>query len=128
MIHPRLTLRLGFAGRKDLSADETKNLRTALTQAYTSIGAGAIARRSQKQRPQRDAFTLTHRHCCGWSPACARADALAAAVLNDVTPAKPEPAFVTELAAVLPFSVVDYRANRPTDFLPEFDAQLARCA
>ena len=66
---------------------------------------------------------------------CEGADALAGQVLETVKIAPDTGATTadtmcleTELAAVLPFSVKDYRDGRPGEYLNEFERQLANCA
>jgi hypothetical protein len=138
---PRLTLRAGFAGRKDLDQRSTETLCAQLTQVYAVLGrtlgsiapgvpvdAGkepAIAQFYARQAPLLRLITGL----------CEGADALAAEVLNELQVC-PDPGadataaqcLETELAAVLPFAVADYRASRPASFLDQFDQQLARCA
>lgn len=65
---------------------------------------------------------------------CEGADWVAGELLQEVHVAPDggqacaKPCVHPELAAVLPFSVADYRASRPAAFRADFDRQLARCA
>jgi len=141
-LRPRLVLRAGFAGRKDLSVAEQASLATALHEVLTTLGdelAGltpGVPVRAGRE-PRVAAFLA--RTCPLLrlvTGLCEGADAVAWQVLEAVhiapdkgAPCGPDTSCVeTELAAVLPFDVETYRSSRPATFLSEFDRQLARCA
>jgi hypothetical protein len=137
-----LVLRAGFAGRKDLTSDETTLLETALAEVLHTLGhrlaaiapgvpveAGREPRVSAFFQAQAPLLRLVTGLCEG-------ADAVAAQVLERVS-ISPDagaacgpdtPCLQTELGAVLPFDVEAYRQSRPAAFRAEFDLQLARCA
>jgi hypothetical protein len=139
---PRLVLRAGFAGRKDLTSAEATRLETALADVLHALGhrlaaiapgvpveAGKEPRVSAFFQAQAPLLRLVTGLCEG-------ADAVAAQVLERVH-VPPDagvacgpgtPCLETELGAVLPFDVETYRRSRPETFRPEFDRQLARCA
>ena len=138
---PRLIFRIGFAGRKDLDSTAAAHLSTQLKTALQRIGQtlAAIAPGvpvQAGQEPKIARFYARERPLLRLvTGLCEGADALAAEVLHAVRvapdagcAAAPESCLETELATVLPFGVADYRASRPVDFLPTFDAQLQRCA
>lgn len=139
---PRLVLRVGFAGRKELTEDETQRLSGQLREVLTTIGhrLAAIAPGvpvSAGSEPAVSTFYAQRppllRLITGL---CEGADALAAQILErvNIEPDGSAPSdantccLQTELAAVLPFTVEDYRASRPNSFLTEFDRQLTECA
>ncbi len=131
---PRAVLRLGFAGRRELAPAAEAHLRLALGRILAIMGqrlvaltpgvpaaAERAARVTQCYAPQPPLLRLVTGLCEG-------ADALAAQVLADLAPAgEPPGGLETELAAVLPFDLVDYRDSRPDWFRAEFDAQAQRC-
>lgn len=55
---------------------------------------------------------------------CEGADSIASGVVEDLV----MPALEKDFAAVVPFPIVDYRDSRDTDFVTEFDQQLAACS
>jgi hypothetical protein len=165
---PRLVLRAGFAGSKDLDPATSGRLRTQLQNVYAVLGRAlaeiapgvpvvggkepAIARFYSNDPPLLRLVTGL----------CEGADAQAAEVLSEVEICAEPPndtansaqaqmpqgapsavdqqvserlretgkqvCLQTELAAVLPFAVADYRASRPKEFHQQFDQQLERCA
>ncbi len=139
---PRLVLRVGFAGRKDLSTDERMRLEPLLQEVLSTLGHRLAAMApgvpvEAGREPPTSAFYA--RQCPLLrlvTGLCEGADALAAQVLERVrispdsaTPREQDTRRLeTELAAVLPFDVVSYRQSRPVAFQAEFDRQLSRCA
>lgn len=139
-LRPRLVLRAGFAGRKDLDSEEETRLSATLRDVFATLGhelAGLtpcvpvttatesrIATFFAEQRPLLRLVTGL----------CQGADLLAWQVLElvDIPPDKPcrpgTRCLDTELAAVLPFGVETYRASRPSGVQAEFDRQLATSA
>jgi len=139
---PRLVLRLGFAGRKELTASEQHLLAEALdsvmqTQArrLASIAPGTPVE-AGKEPPVSTFFSRECPLLRLVTGLCEGADAEAAEALTRVSVSPDSgsscpvgtPCIETELAAVLPCDVETYRASRPHDFLPQFDEQLSRCA
>ncbi|AUB82773.1 hypothetical protein [Candidatus Thiodictyon syntrophicum] len=139
---PRALLRLGFAGRRVLSAAQEETLDTTLAQVFAVIGRQLAALTpgvpvQVGRKPPVSAFYARRppllRLVTGL---CEGADTVAARVLDrlHIAPdgAGPDGAgddcIETELAAVLPFDLPSYRASRAPDFHPEFDRQVARCA
>ncbi|WP_295387530.1 hypothetical protein [uncultured Thiodictyon sp.] len=140
---PRAVLRLGFAGRRVLQPPEIETLTNALGQVLGHLGhrlaaltPGAPVQAGQEPRvsafyddDQRPLLRLITGLCEG-------ADTVAAQVLENlhIAPDRPGPdgaantCVETELAAVLPFDLLAYRASRARDFLPDFDRQAERCA
>jgi len=141
-LRPRLVLRLGFAGRKELTASEQHLLAEALdsvmqTQAgcLASIAPGTPVE-AGKEPPVSAFFSKGCPLLRLVTGLCEGADAEAAGALTRVSVSPDSgsscpvgtPCIETELAAVLPFDVETYRASRPHGFLPQFDEQLSRCA
>jgi hypothetical protein len=142
LLRPRLVLRAGFAGRKELSADKQSRLATALHDVLFTLGdelagltPGTPVRAGQEPR----VASFFSKQCPLLrlvTGLCEGADAVAAQTLETVQICPDAGAqcerdtrcLETELAAVLPFDVETYRRSRPPEFLPEFDRQLARCA
>lgn len=139
---PRLVLRLGFAGRKELSdpehrivADSLNHVMQTLAKRLSSIAPGAPVE-AGKEPPVSAFFSKECPLLRLVTGLCEGADAVAAEALTKVS-VSPDagascplgtPCIETELAAVLPFDVETYRASRPAAFLPQFDDQLSRCA
>lgn len=140
--HPRLVLRLGFAGRQSLTDVEDARLAASLSKVFGILGkrlaslAPGIAVDAGLE-PKVAAFYSSQcpllRVVTGL---CQGSDAVAGRVVGDVI-IPPDPSvdcdnssscLQTELAAVIPFDVKTYRNSRPPDFRKEFDSQLARCA
>lgn len=138
---PRLVFRAGFAGRRELSLEEEGRFKTAIEKVFNvlghqlaalapgvPIGVGSEPHVSEFYSRQCPLLRLVTGLCEG-------ADALAGQVLETVKIAPDTGATTadtmcleTELAAVLPFSVKDYRDGRPGEYLNEFERQLANCA
>jgi hypothetical protein len=135
-------LRVGFAGRKELTEEERgvvagslESVMQTLAQRLSSIAPGTPV--DAGKEPAVSAFFS--RECPLLrlvTGLCEGADAVAAEVLTkiavsrDAGSSRPgrEACIETELAAVLPFDVETYRGSRPAAFLPKFDEQLSRCA
>ncbi len=137
---PRLVLRAGFAGRKDLDSGEETRLRAALHDVFNALGhelveiaprvpvstnrESRIARFFAEQQPLLRLVTGL----------CEGADLVAWQALEtlDIKPDQPSGSATrhldTELGAVLPFAVETYRTSRPAEVQAEFDRQLAACA
>ncbi|MCU0756459.1 MAG: hypothetical protein MUE46_15280 [Xanthomonadales bacterium] len=138
---PRLVLRAGFAGRKDLDPPAANRLREQLTRVYAvmghtlaSIAPGAPVE-AGKEPPIARFYAESPPLLRLMTGLCEGADAIAADVLEQVrvcpdpgSSAEPSHCLQTELAAVLPFAVEDYRSSRPVAFQTQFDQQLERCA
>lgn len=119
---PRAVLRVGFAGRRQLSAAAENLLRTALGPIYAGLGAGLADLRAG---PQGAAYADEPPLLRLVTGLCEGADTIAAELLPGPDQA---PAIATELAAVLPFDIAAYRASRAAGFQSRFDADAARCA
>ncbi len=132
---PRLVLRVGFAGVRDLPTDMMEPLTEVLVSVFETIARqlveiapGQPTRPGQPPRISRfysqEAPLL--RLITGLAEG---SDAFALGAL-DLVAAGPAPVsgFAAELAAVLPFDVAVYRGSRNEAFRPEFDRQAARCA
>lgn len=138
---PRLVLRAGFAGRKDLDPPAAQRLRQQLALVYDTLGrtlasaAPGVPVDAGQEPPIARFYAAQPPLLRLITGLCEGADALAADVLDQVSvcpdpgsSADPSHCLQTELAAVLPFTVADYRKSRPTEFQPQFDQQLERCA
>lgn len=139
---PRLVLRLGFAGRKELTdpeerivVDSLHHVMQTLATRLSSIAPGTPVE-AGKEPPVSAFFSKECPLLRLVTGLCEGADAVAAEALTTVS-VSPDagatcplgtPCIETELAAVLPFDVETYRASRPAAFLPQFDDQLSRCA
>ncbi len=138
---PRAVLRLGFAGRRELSPEAEENLRHALRHALAIMGrrlAGLTPGSPERIEacPRVAAFFGDQppllRLVTGL---CEGADTVAAQELARVaiTPDgsyqddAPPRCLETELAAVLPFDFNAYRDSRPAGFRAELDRQAERC-
>ena len=139
---PRLVLRVGFAGRRELASDEQVRLEIGLHAVLQALGRrlAAIAPNVKVESGNEPRVSAFYARECPLlrlvTGLCEGADAVAAEVLGRVriTPdGTPPPdagahCLETELAAVVPFDVETYRRSRPPAFQAEFDSQLARCA
>jgi len=139
---PRVVLRVGFAGRRSLSAEEETRLESALRSVFQTLGRrlAAIAPGVPVDAGKEPKVSEFYGRECPLlrlvTGLCEGADAVAARVLEEVSIAPDGPAapgketrcLEAELAAVIPFDVETYRSSRPTVFQREFDKQLARCA
>lgn len=140
--HPRLVLRLGFAGRQSLTDAEDARLTGSLSNVLGILGhrlasltpgipveAGLEPKVSEFYSRECPLLRIVTGLCQG-------SDAVAGRAIRDVTiqaddgeDCECETACLeTELAAVLPFDVKTYRDSRPPEFREEFDRQLASCA
>ncbi|HCS89942.1 MAG TPA: hypothetical protein DIW77_07725, partial [Chromatiaceae bacterium] len=142
---PRLVLRLGFAGRRDLG--DQAALDRALDRVFASIGqclAGLAPAASPTVHPRpkiadfydqqlppllRLITGLSEGADTAAALALERMPALSGTTAADIDSARPasKTALETELAAVLPFDVASYRASRYGWFQAEFDRQAALC-
>ncbi len=139
---PRLVLRVGFAGRKELTGNEQKLLDAVLESVLHTIGRrlAAIASGIPVEQGKEPPVSAFYSRQCPLlrlvTGLCEGADFVAGEVLSkvnipsDVNASCPVDSrcLETELAAVLPFDVVAYRCSRPSEYQPQFDRQLARCA
>lgn len=140
--HPRLVLRLGFAGRQTLNDVEESRLAASLSKVFGIIGHRLASLTpgipvEAGLEPNVSAFYSTEcpllRLVTGL---CQGSDAVAGRVIDEVKIAPDDGAecgchtacLQTELAAVISFDVETYRKSRPPDFRQEFDRQLAKCA
>ncbi len=130
---PRLVLRIGFAGRRQLDAAEQARLRAELNRIFAKIARPLAALSPRSARPSRateligfyaDAPPLL-RLVTGL---CEGADSLAAEALTQLANAGAAGAIATELAAVLPFDPASYRDSRPDWFRADFERQAEDCA
>lgn len=140
--HPRLVLRLGFAGRKELVGSEPDRLEVALREVFDVLGhrlASLIPGIPVGEGNEPKVSAFYERRCPLMrvvTGLCEGADALAGRVISETSIAADEGSscaldtacLETELAAVLPFDVETYRTSRPKEFLEEFDRQLESCA
>ena len=140
---PRLVLRIGFAGKRNLTADDEARLGRALDRVFGSIARRLMA--VQPDDPPADS-------ACGitgfYDPTrppllrlvtglCEGADTAAVLALERLDTAgggAPDAAgrpgaagLETTLAAVLPFDIQSYRSSRYGWFLAEFDRQAGLC-
>jgi len=133
---PRLVLRLGFAGRKDLTPAAEALLDAALDRVLRAIAAKLVcikpdAPKDVDKVKQITAFYADEKPLLRLvTGLCEGADARAADALTRLKDGSPNaiPGLDTELAAVLPFDVLTYRESRPENFRSTFDRQLADCA
>ena len=139
---PRPVLRLGFAGRRQLSEDETRVLDESLDWILNAVGnclAGLAPGVPVKGEGDLKITSFYSQECPVLrivTGLCEGADDRAAEALSriridpdDPLPTDaPVPCLSPELAAVLPFSPEAYRASRAADFRPQFDTRLAQCA
>ncbi|TVQ93894.1 MAG: hypothetical protein EA400_01825 [Chromatiaceae bacterium] len=140
---PRMALRLGFAGRRDLSADDEARLGRALDRVLGSLGRRLAA--LVPVAAESDASIapgILHCYDPDQPPLlrlvtglCEGADTAAVLALERLqigpaiaAAAWPRPGGLeTELAAVLPWDLEGYRASRYGWFQAEFDRQAAAC-
>ena len=124
---PRLTLRVGVAGNRNLDPAMIARIEQRLDEALAAIAAPlASAARNREGR-------VTRFYCDKRKPLlrlisglAEGADALCADALSRYA-ANAGP-LDTELAAVLPFALHTYRASRDPVFWPTFDRQAAQCS
>jgi hypothetical protein len=139
---PRLVLRAGFTGRRELIAEERNRLASSLGEVLDTLGhrLAALAPGVPVDAGQKPRVSAFYAPGCPLlrlvTGLCEGADAVAAEVLETVSIPPDKTAdcapdtrcLETELAAVLPFDVESYRSSRPADFRAEFDRLLVRCA
>ena len=139
---PRLVLRIGFAGRRDLVTCEEELLDAALDAVLATFGRrlAALDPGTPVELGKEPPVTAFYSCECPLlrvvTGLCEGADARAAEAITrvnvapDATAACPTETccLETELAAVLPFDVETYRASRPEPFRSAFDQQLSKCA
>ncbi|MBA3756365.1 MAG: hypothetical protein H0X02_09135 [Nitrosomonas sp.] len=120
---PRLVLRLGFAGNRNLEDSECKRLETSLCQIFQTLGKQLVwlapntAVGNDKKPSISKFFTNEPPLLRLVTGLCEGADAVAGQVLEKII----DPDLETELAAVLPFDAETYRQSRRQDFHAEFD-------
>lgn len=132
---PRLVLRVAFAGNRVLPDEAPVN--SALRSIWTALGqrlaeiAPSVPITAGKEPPVSGYFS-TERPLLRLITGLAEgADNIAWQTLHEVssdTELTFAPHLDTELAAVLPCSLMDYRSDRETNFLPVFDTQATQCA
>ncbi|WP_058554596.1 hypothetical protein [Thiohalocapsa sp. ML1] len=140
---PRVVLRLGFAGRREIDGAQLTNLARALDRVLARLGHRLAALTpgtplATSAEPLVAAFYDGRRRPLLRlvTGLCEGADTAAALALERLTvtadTAGPHAAAAscidTELAAVLPFDIARYRASRYDWFQAEFDRQAAACA
>lgn len=140
VVRPRLVLRVGFAGRRELDPKEESRLAASLETVLRVIGhrLAAIAPGvpvEAGRKPGISRFYSTETPVLRLiTGLCEGADCLAGRVLEhlrietDTAEGRGVPCLQTELGAVLPFDVQTYRKSRPDGLHAEFDRQLGRCA
>jgi len=140
---PRLTLRLGFAGRREMSEAETLILDESLDRILHPIGnclAGLAPGVPVKRETELKITSFYSSECPVLrmvTGLCEGADDRAAEALaririkpNEHAPVEadsPIHCLSPELAAVLPFAPEAYRTSRSPGFRAQFDARLAQC-
>lgn len=139
---PRLVLRAGFAGRKELTPEEAARLEDALGKVFPVLGRrlAAIAPGTPVESKEEPRVARFFAKQCPLlrlvTGLCEGADALAWQVLERVR-VKPDAGadcapetccLEKELGALLPFDMETYRRSRPEEFRAEFDRQLGDCA
>lgn len=134
---PRMVLRLGFAGRRALSADDEVRLGRALDRVL-----GSLARRLVALAPGGAAGASSGACYAPEQPPllrlvtglCEGADTAAVLALERLASAPPvgadatQPGLETECAALVPWALEAYRASRYGWFQAEFDRQAAACS
>ncbi len=139
---PRLVLRLGFAGRRELSEAETRVLDNSLDRILGPIGnclAGLAPGVPVKGEEDLKITSFYSQECPVLrivTGLCEGADDRAAEALSRLrieadghsSEKVSAPCLVPELAAVLPFSPEAYRSSRDVNFRSQFDARLGQCA
>jgi hypothetical protein len=134
-LHPRLVLRIGFAGTKQLPPDSQAPA-AALAEVFETAArriaeiAPGVDVHAGEPEPWIQKFYSTEvpllRLITGL---CEGADSLAFQTLEGLkSHAELGTNVETELAAVVPFDLPVYRSSRPADFHAEFDRQAKRCA
>lgn len=142
-LRPRLVLRAGFAGRRELSDSETRVLDESLDIILPSLGhrLAALAPGVPFEDGVVPPITSFYSKDCPTlrliTGLCEGADDRASLALDRLRSkcALPQAGagsiagcLQTELGVVLPFAPEVYRRSRSTSFLPRFDQLLAQCA
>jgi hypothetical protein len=129
---PRLVLRVGFAGNRELTADARGHLAGTLSVVFQSLAqlvaeiAPGTPDHGPVHKPQVSQFYSQEPPLLRLITGLAEgADAIAAETL--VTMGETTSPSVTELAAVLPVRLTTYRASRDVAFLAKFDELANRC-
>lgn len=137
---PRLVLRLGFAGRRELTTDETRVLDESLDRILNAVEnclAGLAPGVPVKGEGDLKITSFYSEECpvlrivTGLCADDRAAEALSRIRIDPDDPLPvdaPVPCLSPELAAVLPFSPEAYRASRAADFRLQFDDRLSQCA
>ena len=138
---PRVVLRIGFAGQRDLPEGFEKHLGPTLEAVLKIIGrqlavtipAGPV--QSEKEPPIAAFFAKESPLLRLITGLCEGADATAAEVREQISGDRELTGgssacnrVETELAAVLPFDFPTYRKTRPSTFQEKFDATAKSCA
>lgn len=124
---PEVVIRIGFAGSRELSSGRAA-VAQSLRRVFDAVALQLAATAVPVGNSPAHAMSRFYSH----QPARLRlvtglaegADALAAETLS----ASGTPTVKTELAAVLPFGVDDYRASRPQHYQSHFDDLLGQCS
>ncbi len=132
---PRLVLRVGFAGNRELPRNLERlsgilsNVFDTIARRIAEIAPGTAIQASEPESRIRRFYSNERPLVRLVTGLCEGADSLAfntleglqakAALLDKVA---------VEMAAVVPFDLPDYRSSRPEEFRPEFDRQAALCA
>ncbi|MDN5934685.1 MAG: hypothetical protein L0H75_00725, partial [Nitrosospira sp.] len=138
---PRLVLRIGFAGSRDLANNECTQLKTTLNGILRILG-GELTNIAPYGSDSSNDTSFSEFFSKKEPPLlrlitglCEGADAIAGEALEEIKEInktsdteKDFRCFNSELAAVLPFDVVTYRQCRDERFRNEFDRQLAVCS
>jgi hypothetical protein len=132
---PRLVLRVGFAGNRELPDDGTAPVREVLAYVFETITRQLIEIAPGQplqpdHAPSIAQFYSTQIPLLRLITGLAEgADSLAAQALDQVAAESSlKSEFDAELAAVLPFDLATYRTSRTEAFRAEFDREAARCA
>lgn len=144
---PRLVLRVAFAGSQKIAGEAEARLASMLVEVFEAMGhqLAAIAPGVPVLAWQEPKVAAFYEPSCPLlrvvTGLCEGADAIAAQALEKVaivpdgeSVASPgdvslsaSSCLETELAAVLPFDFLSYRASRTPEFRAEFDRQAERC-
>lgn len=134
---PRLVLRVGFAGNKDLPDNECVQLKETLERIFKIFG-DALTNIAPNDRRNRDYRSFSDFFSCERpllrliTGLCEGADTSAWKALKEIDTTSDSDnesrRFDTELAAVLPFDVETYRQCRDKSFHNEFNEQLNDCS
>lgn len=139
---PRLTLRLGFAGRRQLSEAEALVLDESLDQILGTVGsclselAPGVPMKGEEELNITSFYSTECPVLRMVTGLCEGSDDRAAEALfrlkieseDSLTGKSSSQYLTTELGAVIPFSPEDYRGSRSPDFRVRFDARLTQCS